>query len=306
MHPAFSVISFTTLLGAAQGLLVTLGLMRLLGLQISQLVVVLAIAIVLLITSLAASFFHLGHPERAWRSAAMWRTSWLSREVIVLPAFIGLTVLWAFFEWRGIDASWVIVLLLLGSVALWLCTAMIYACLKFIQEWAHPLTLVNYTLIGIASGLVLCVSLFAALNINVEITSALIPWAIGLTAAALASRLASFQRNARIKPLSNLQTATGIRDPQLRQISMGMSAGAFNTREFFHHKTALFVRNAKSLAIGLGFVLPVFILIFASILESRALAVLAFPAQYLGLLCERWVFFAQARHPQNLYYQTVS
>ena len=28
--------------------------------------------------------------------------------------------------------------------------------------------------------------------------------------------------------------------------------------------------------------------------------------QVLGLLAERWLFFAQARHPQNLYYQTVS
>jgi DMSO reductase anchor subunit len=35
-------------------------------------------------------------------------------------------------------------------------------------------------------------------------------------------------------------------------------------------------------------------------------AILAFPVQYLGLLAERWLFFAQARHPQNLYYQTVS
>ena len=31
----------------------------------------------------------------------------------------------------------------------------------------------------------------------------------------------------------------------------------------------------------------------------------AFLIQYLGLLAERWFFFAQANHPQNLYYQTV-
>jgi sulfite dehydrogenase (quinone) subunit SoeC len=28
--------------------------------------------------------------------------------------------------------------------------------------------------------------------------------------------------------------------------------------------------------------------------------------QAAGLLAERWVFFAQARHPQNLYYQRVA
>ena len=36
------------------------------------------------------------------------------------------------------------------------------------------------------------------------------------------------------------------------------------------------------------------------------LLVLAFAVQYLGLLAERWFFFAQANHPQNLYYQTVA
>jgi len=32
---------------------------------------------------------------------------------------------------------------------------------------------------------------------------------------------------------------------------------------------------------------------------------LAVASQVPGLLAERWLFFAQARHPQNLYYQTV-
>jgi DMSO reductase anchor subunit len=32
----------------------------------------------------------------------------------------------------------------------------------------------------------------------------------------------------------------------------------------------------------------------------------AFLVQYLGLLAERWFFFAQANHPQNLYYQSIA
>jgi len=27
--------------------------------------------------------------------------------------------------------------------------------------------------------------------------------------------------------------------------------------------------------------------------------------QYVGLLAERWYFFAQANHPQNIYYQAT-
>lgn len=34
--------------------------------------------------------------------------------------------------------------------------------------------------------------------------------------------------------------------------------------------------------------------------------VIALPVQFLGLFVERWFFFAQARHPQNIYYQSVS
>jgi DMSO reductase anchor subunit len=39
---------------------------------------------------------------------------------------------------------------------------------------------------------------------------------------------------------------------------------------------------------------------------SLALLALAFAVQYVGLIAERWFFFAQARHPQNLYYQAIS
>ena len=46
------------------------------------------IALLLTGAGLIASFFHLGRPERAWRTIAQWRTSWLAREVIVLPAFM--------------------------------------------------------------------------------------------------------------------------------------------------------------------------------------------------------------------------
>src|SRR5215211_4884262 len=95
MHPAFSVIFLTTLIGAGQGLFLALYATEVaatLGWVAAPdtrfFIVGSAIALIFLATGLIASFFHLGRPERAWRAAAMWRTSWLSREVIVLPAFM--------------------------------------------------------------------------------------------------------------------------------------------------------------------------------------------------------------------------
>ena len=88
--------------------------------------------------------------------------------------------------------------------------------------------------------------------------------------------------------------------------------GSFNTREFFHGKSALFLSQLKWLFIALAFVLPIAMLATLAILEVGSAArsprwfALAFALQYAGLLAERWFFFAQANHPQNLYYQAVS
>ena len=107
MKPPFSVIFLTTLIGIGQGLFLALytgqlySFFGLLPVQDSRTFYAMgsALSLVFLGVGLFASFFHLGHPERAWRSAAMWRTSWLSREVIVLPAFMGCVFLYGIAHW---------------------------------------------------------------------------------------------------------------------------------------------------------------------------------------------------------------
>lgn len=309
MKPAFSVVAFTTVIGAAQGLVVLLALAALAGLAISPDFVrgSLALAFVLLAIGLAASFGHLGRKERAWRAVLMWRTSWLSREVIVLPTFMGCVALW----WLALGgiASPLLPLLplaaLLLAVLLWYCTAMIYACLRFIQEWAQPLTIVNFTLIGLASGLVLA-SALAAVAGEARLLAVSGPAALAATVLAALTRWMSLQHNARIVPHSTLQSATGIRHPQLQQKSMGMSAGSFNTREFFHGKSGALMRQVRLSFLLLGFALPAVLAALGLITAAAWPWVLAVLVQAPGLLAERWFFFAQARHPQNLYYQVVS
>ncbi len=310
MHPAISVIIFTTLAGAAQGLVVTLAVARLLQGELPRgfLLASLSVALVLLLVSLVASSFHLGRPERAWRAVLMWRTSWLSREVIVLPAFIGIVALWLTLEWSGALSALLPAVMLLAialALALWLCTAMIYACLKFIEEWAHPLTVVNYLLLGLASGLLLT----AALATLAGATGAALhagAWALGVTLLAALMRGAALVRNAGIRHRSTLQSATGIRGANLRQTSMGMSAGAFNTREFFHGKPLWMFQRIKHAFLLLAFALPVLLMALALWNREPAWLLPALAIQYVGLLAERWFFFAQAKHPQNLYYQVVS
>ena len=325
MHPAFSVIFLTTLIGVGQGLFLALFTVEsyaafgLLPAQDGRFQAPgSAVALGFLAAGLIASFFHLGRPERAWRSAAQWRTSWLSREVIVLPAFMGAVFLYGAAHFAGFNpvlatlpsAVPVRLTLLLGiggtllAFALFVCTGMIYACLRFLAEWHTALTPINYILMGGASGFVLATAM-AALAVP-TLVGFLGGWALILTALAAVGRIASLWRNARLKPRSTPQTAIGIKHPRIVQRSAGFMAGSFNTREFFHGKPMAWLKWTRHLAIGLGFVVP-FVLLAAGRGEaSAALLMAAFAIQYLGLLAERWLFFAQARHPQNLYYQAVA
>lgn len=325
MHPAFSVIFLTTLIGVGQGMFLALytgqvyTFFHLLPSQAGGSFYAggSAIALLFLVGGLIASFFHLGHPERAWRTAAQWRTSWLSREVIVLPAFLGVLFLYGAAHWLGwnlplisfgeltLDAT--MVLGILGTLlcfALFICTAMIYACLKFLQEWHSPLTVANYILLGGASGFTLATafSVYAA----PDLVGFYGKWAMVITVLALLTRAASLVRNSRLKPKSTLQTAIGVRHGQIVQKSQGFMGGSFNTREFFHGKGAGLLRSVNWVFLALVFVLP--LLLLAGGLSSSAGIMLAgaFVTQYAGLLAERWFFFAQANHPQNLYYQAVS
>ena len=307
MNPAASVVLFTTIAGAAQGLVVALALATLGGIATTAFTARgLVMAGVMLTIGLVASFGHLGRKERAWRAVLMWRTSWLSRECIVLPAFIGWIALWWSMLQLGESRAILALVALVLAAVLWLCTAMIYAYLRFIEEWAQPLTLVNFVLIGLASGFVLASALAASSGEN-ELLRWCGPAALLFTVAAWLTRMLSLRRNAALKHRSTLQSATGIRSPQLVQKSMGMSAGSFNTREFFHGRTLAVIRNVRRVFLLGGFALPTLLMLAMPLLGAPlALWWLAVLSQAVGLLAERWFFFAQARHPQNLYYQVVS
>jgi sulfite dehydrogenase (quinone) subunit SoeC len=310
MKPAFSVIFLTTLIGAGQGLFLALFGVEVLnpGLDAADFQVVGSLlALGLCALGLAASFWHLGRPERAWRSAAMWRSSWLSREVIALPLFmLGLSVygLAQYLGWRSTPFVGAAAALL--CLALFVCTAMVYMSIRFLQEWASALTLANFVLLGCASGFTLA-TLLATLFEPVWTLVPPLAWAAaGWTLAAWVTRAASLHRNARLKPMSSLQTAIGIKHPRIVQKAQGFMGGSFNTREFFHGRSVEWLRGVKWAFLLLVFPLPLLCLGVGVTNGSIALLALAFVLQYLGLLAERWFFLAQARHPQNLYYQAIS
>ena len=326
MRADISVLLLTTLIGVGQGFFLaifTVQLYALFGLLSPQdghafYAYGSLVALAFLVAGLAASFFHLGRPQRAWRAAAMWRTSWLSREVIVLPAFMGIVFAFGLAHFvgfkpvlvtlpSGIEIDSTVVLGTLGTIlafALFVCTAMIYACLPFLREWASPLTVINYILLGGASGFTFAAA-FAGW-IGSDLTRFFAGWAFVITLLGFASRVASLIRNSRLKPKSTLQTAVGIKHPRIVQKAMGFMGGSFNTGEFFHGKSNSMLRFVKWIFLAAAFAIPALLLAASLAGAPTSLLSLAFGVQYVGLLAERWFFFAQANHPQNLYYQAVA
>ena len=177
MHPALSVIFFTTLSGAGYGLLVWLGItiamlhtrsttmQSMHTLQLATLALGLALSTI----GLLCSLLHLGKPQRAWRALSQWRTSWLSREGVLalltmLPALaIGVMLLTVELGPNSAPTlgllGFALAVLALATVA---CTAMIYASLKPIPAWRHALVVPVYLLFALLTGLAL---LFLLMNL---------------------------------------------------------------------------------------------------------------------------------------------
>lgn len=157
MHPAFSIIFFTSAAGAGYGLLALLGLLAPFGLlPASPLfsLAALALALGLVVAGLLSSLAHLGRPERAWRALSQWRSSWLSREGVAavatfLPAGV-FAIAW-FFLGGGVAgvAGWITAAMAAVTVY---CTAMIYASLKPIRQWANPWVPRTYLALSLMTG----------------------------------------------------------------------------------------------------------------------------------------------------------
>jgi len=325
MKPPFSVIFLTTLIGMGQGLFLALYSEQI-YLSLTQgemepfnffFLVSTCIALCLTGLGLIASFFHLGHPERAWRSAACWKTSWLSREVIALPLFILFVFIYSLNFFPGftthilkVDSITINLSIVTGflcsilCIVLFVCTSMIYACLRFLQEWNSLFTMINFMLMGCASGFILAATISSFMAPLLTLNYVVI--AIVLTILAATSRSLSLARNKKLRPKSTIQSALGINNPKIVQKSQGAMGGSFNTRIFFHGKSRLFFKSIKWIFLTLAFLIPIIMLLME--LENNRPFILLFALliQYIGLIAERWYFFAEAKHPQNLYYQAIS
>ena len=312
MHPAFSVIFFTTLSGAGFGLWIWLGLRIAFGappqnfqvLGWSWLLIFAGIAAAI---GLFASFGHLGKPLRAWRAFSQWRTSWLSREGVLavacfVPAFALLLLLSnVAANGLGIEVRLVAATLALLSLATVACTAMIYASLKPIPAWRHRLTVPGYVLFALLTGglPMLLVAGFDAGGFD-----GMLPFVLAIIAIALLILKLVYWRD--IDRASLPQTrgdAIGLPQRKASVFERPHTEANYITREMAFVVARKHVRLLRIASVLLFALLPLLCLWLAWAQPGSAWVVpVAAGAALAGAFVERWLFFAQARHMVTLYY----
>lgn len=299
MRPAFSLIIFTSLSGLGFGLATVLGLGLITAPDVMWQSVFHGVALVLIGIGLASSTFHLGHPERAWRALTQWRSSWLSREGVVAGLTFGLLILYAADAFMNGTprAGLGLVIAVLSLITIW-CTAMIYASLKTVARWHHPLTPFVFVGYALSGGLVLAAGLDTMASGSASVMAQ--PALLSLVASAFVAIVWSRQAGAEGSG-STPESATGL--GALGEVRMLMPP--HSEENWLQHEMGFVVarKHAETLrriSLMMALVLPVLGLGLAG--DQAIVLVLAILLHTGGVMVSRWLFFAEAKHTVMLYY----
>jgi DMSO reductase anchor subunit len=306
MKPAPSIVFFTVASGAGYGLLFWLGVLKPLGLLPANTLfgaTAAIIALALIAAGLCSSLLHLGRPERAWRALSQWRSSWLSREGVAavltfLPAIIFLIALAHGETSLMLPAG---LLSAVGAAVTVYCTGMIYASLKPVKEWHHPMVAPGYLLFASFSGAALLAMLSGFWGGG--FFPALVAAALGM--AALFFKRAYWASVDATPAASTRESATGLGFiGTVRPLESPHTESNYLLREMAFRVARVHAAKLRSIALLLGFALPALFFCLAIILGGGlaiALGVLAAASALAGLLVERWLIFAEATHTVALY-----
>jgi len=306
MHPAASVIFFTVFSGAGFGLLILMGLATTSSATPSTafLIVHFGLAFAMAVAGLISSTFHLGHPERAWRALTQWRSSWLSREGVlaVLTLMVaGLyALLWVFFDTPLSLLGWISSLLALVTVY---ATGMIYAQIKAVQLWNRTLTPVCYLLFSLAGGAMLFLMLHAvffgqagSFLSSVAMVFLVVAWAV---------KILWWMTGDKIVPLSTTESATGLgKIGKTRLLERPHTGSNYLMKEMGHQIARKHASKLRVISVLLGAVLPIILILIALPAPADAFwLILAVLSHLAGMLTERWLFFAEAKHAVMNFYR---
>jgi sulfite dehydrogenase (quinone) subunit SoeC len=308
MRPAFSVIFFTTVTGAGYGILVWASLSAALGFMPADRwlgLLSLGPALSLVTVGLLASTFHLGRPERAWRAFSQWRTSWLSREGVAsvatyLPAGL-LAFGWIWFgRTDGVFAA--AGFCTAACACLTVCaTGMIYASLKPIAQWSNRFTMPGYLIYALMTG---SVCLAAILHLWRQDGGAFDLLAALTIVLGWSWKTASWQHNDGL-PGTRLDRAIGLAKGTVRSIEWPHTEENYVLKEMGFTIARRHAARLRRLVHLGAFALPLSAMLAAAFVPGPLgllAALVAIGFQLPGMLVERWLFFAEAKHTVASYY----
>lgn len=306
MKPAGSIVFFTTASGAGYGMLFWLGMLSTTGLLPATMLyglIVLAIAMALFTAGLLASTAHLGHPERAWRALSQWRSSWLSREgIAAVLTYIPALLLAVALVVDGKPMPGPALFAAAGSAVTVYCTAMIYASLKPIRQWNHRLVPVFYLVAAGFSG-ALCLAAITAF-FDPLAAARLGMVALALAAAGGAVKLAYWKAIDGSVSASTPESATGLGGiGKVRSFESPHSDENYLLKEMGFRIARKHAAKLRAYAAVLAFALPAAMLVgvLAGVAPVAVLVVAAL-CGLVGMVLERWLFFAEATHTVVLFY----
>lgn len=310
MHPARSIVFFTTLSGAGFGLLLVLGLGGPLGLLPQSGwfgFTALAVAIALSVAGLGSSVLHLGRPERAWRGFSQWRSSWLSREgVFAVLTFVPTAVFGVGWVLLGSTGGLIglcgFIAAILAAATIY-CTGMIYASLKPIHQWNNGWVVPGYLVLGLMSGL-LALDFLVRFWVRQAAGLGLFTLAVVVVAWWIKERYWRFVDFTSARSTVASATAIGSR-ARVRSFETPHTQDNYLLQEMGFRVARRHARRLRRIARLSAFALPALASLVAAFVAGAAgavLAGLALVSTGLGLLIERWLFFAEAKHTVILYY----
>lgn len=311
MHPAKSVILFTTASGAGYGLIAWLGVLAALGALPAGRwfgLAAFALGLGLVVLGLLSSTLHLGHPERAWRAFSQWRSSWLSREgVAAVATFLPVGIFALFWVVGQTNSGGAAAIGLLASFCCLVtvaCTAMIYASLRPVRAWASSWTLPCYMVFSAATGAVLVNLLLQLWGLALAVPFS---WAVILLLALGAGvKLLYWRDIADDTGASTAGTATGLGAlGEVRLLEAPHSESNYLMQEMGFRIARKHAQKLRRIVLLSGFAAPALLVLLGGLLPGVAGILAALGATLLaglGIAVERWLFFAEAKHAVTLYY----
>ena len=306
MHPAKSIILFTTISGMGYGLIISLLIFQVYvghTLSFISYFVIFIVSMILISVGLLSSTLHLGHPERAHFALTQWRSSWLSREgvfAILLYPVISIYTLLFYLNPNNISLDALSIITIFIAIATIFSTGKIYSSLRAIYSWNTVLTTFNYLALGGLTGLMLFQTLLLLMGYNV---ANIYYFLIILIILSSIGKILFWVRLDLNNTTTSKSTALGLESQlEVNLLESPHDASNFLLKEMGYKVARKHSKKLRKIALLFAFILPLVIIFLSIALNFYHTTILAFLFMIMGVFIERWLFFAEAKHSVMNYY----